>query len=68
VDRELLLAYKESPQGQIVHVGINEAGATAAFTAAGTSYSTHGEPLIPVYIFYSMFGFQRTGDALWAAG
>ncbi|WP_417562475.1 pyruvate dehydrogenase (acetyl-transferring), homodimeric type [Microbacterium sp.] len=68
VDRELLLAYKESPQGQIMHVGINEAGAMAAFTATGTSYSTHGQPLIPVYIFYSMFGFQRTGDANWAAG
>ncbi|MDZ5144062.1 pyruvate dehydrogenase (acetyl-transferring), homodimeric type [Microbacterium testaceum] len=68
VDRELLLAYKESPQGQIVHVGINEAGALAAFTAAGTAYSTHGQPLIPVYVFYSMFGFQRTGDAQWAAG
>ena len=68
VDRELLLAYKESPQGQIIHVGINEAGAVAAFTATGTSYSTHGEPLIPVYVFYSMFGFQRTGDAQWAAG
>jgi len=68
VDRDLLLAYKESPQGQIVHVGINEAGAVAAFTAAGTSYATHGEPLIPVYVFYSMFGFQRTGDAFWAAG
>jgi len=68
VDRELLLAYKESPQGQIVHVGINEAGAVAAFTAIGTSYSTEGEPLIPIYVFYSMFGFQRTGDAIWAAG
>jgi pyruvate dehydrogenase E1 component len=68
VDREQLLAYKESAQGQIVHVGINEAGAFAAFTAAGTSYSTHGEALIPVYVFYSMFGFQRTGDAMWAAG
>ncbi|MCU1513077.1 MAG: aceE, partial [Microbacteriaceae bacterium] len=68
VDREQLLAYKESPQGQIVHVGINEAGGFAAFTAAGTSYATHGEPLIPVYVFYSMFGFQRTGDAMWAAG
>jgi pyruvate dehydrogenase E1 component len=68
VDRELLLAYKESPQGQLVHVGINEAGASAAFTALGTTYSTQGEPLIPVYVFYSMFGFQRTGDALWAAG
>lgn len=68
VDRELLLAYKESPQGQLVHVGINEAGAFAAFTAIGTSYSTQGEPLIPIYVFYSMFGFQRTGDAMWAAG
>ncbi|MGN6501393.1 MAG: transketolase-like TK C-terminal-containing protein, partial [Pseudolysinimonas sp.] len=68
VDRDLLLAYKESPQGQIVHVGINEAGAFSAFTAAGTAYSTHGQPLIPVYVFYSMFGFQRTGDAMWAAG
>ena len=68
VDRELLLAYKESAQGQIIHVGINEAGAFASFTAAGTSYATHGEPLIPVYVFYSMFGFQRTGDAMWAAG
>ncbi|THG35137.1 pyruvate dehydrogenase (acetyl-transferring), homodimeric type [Glaciibacter flavus] len=68
VDRELLLAYKESPQGQILHVGINEAGAFAAFTNVGTSYSTQGEPLIPVYVFYSMFGFQRTGDAMWAAG
>ncbi|MDQ1513282.1 MAG: pyruvate dehydrogenase component, partial [Microbacteriaceae bacterium] len=68
VDRELLLAYKESPQGQIVHVGINEAGAVAAFTAMGTSYATQSEPLIPVYVFYSMFGFQRTGDAIWAAG
>ncbi len=68
VDRELLLAYKESPQGILLHVGINEAGAAAAFTAVGTSYSTQGQPLIPVYIFYSMFGFQRTADALWAAG
>ncbi|PJJ63302.1 pyruvate dehydrogenase (acetyl-transferring), homodimeric type [Compostimonas suwonensis] len=68
VDRELLLAYKESPQGTILHVGINEAGALAAFTNVGTSYATQGEPLIPVYVFYSMFGFQRTGDAIWAAG
>ena len=68
VDRELLLAYKESPQGVLLHVGINEAGAMAAFTAVGTSYSTQGQPLIPIYIFYSMFGFQRTGDAIWAAG
>ena len=68
VDRDLVLAYKESPQGQLIHPGINEAGAVAAFTAAGTSYATHDEPLIPVYVFYSMFGFQRTGDAFWAAG
>jgi pyruvate dehydrogenase E1 component len=68
VDHGQLLAYKESPQGQILHVGINEAGAMAAFTNVGTSYSTHGEPLIPIYVFYSMFGFQRTGDAMWAAG
>ena len=53
---------------QILHEGINEAGSTASFTAAGTSYATHGEPMIPIYIFYSMFGFQRTGDAFWAAG
>ncbi|MDO4241022.1 MAG: pyruvate dehydrogenase (acetyl-transferring), homodimeric type, partial [Microbacteriaceae bacterium] len=68
VDRDLLLAYKESEQGVLIHVGINEAGAAASFTAAGTSYATHGEPMIPIYIFYSMFGFQRTGDAFWAAG
>ena len=67
VDRELLLAYRESPQGQLMHVGINEAGAVSAFTATGTSYSTHGELTIPVYMFYSMFGFQRTGDGFWAA-
>ncbi|MEX5274875.1 pyruvate dehydrogenase (acetyl-transferring), homodimeric type [Kocuria sp. CPCC 205235] len=67
VDRELMLAYKESEQGVILHPGINEDGAVAAFTAAGTSYATQGEPMIPFYIFYSMFGFQRTGDVFWAA-
>ncbi|GHD13683.1 pyruvate dehydrogenase (acetyl-transferring), homodimeric type [Zhihengliuella salsuginis] len=67
VDRDLVLAYKESPQGQILHPGINEAGALGAFTGIGTAYATHGEPLIPVYVFYSMFGFQRTGDQFWAA-
>ncbi|WP_442907532.1 pyruvate dehydrogenase (acetyl-transferring), homodimeric type [Kineococcus sp. G2] len=67
VDRELMLAYKESEQGQILHVGINEGGSASAFTAAGSSYATHGEPMLPIYIFYSMFGFQRTGDNLWAA-
>ncbi len=68
VDSELLLSYKEAIDGQILHEGINEAGSVASFTAAGSSYSTHDEPMIPVYIFYSMFGFQRTGDAFWAAG
>ncbi|HEY6795376.1 MAG TPA: pyruvate dehydrogenase (acetyl-transferring), homodimeric type [Kineosporiaceae bacterium] len=67
VDRDLMLAYREAQTGQILHTGINEAGSAAAFTAAGTSYATHGEPMVPIYIFYSMFGFQRTGDAFWAA-
>ena len=67
VDAELMLAYKESEIGQILHEGINEAGSVGSFTAAGTSYATHNEPMIPIYIFYSMFGFQRTGDGLWAA-
>jgi len=65
VDRDLLLSYKESTQGQILHEGISEAGSTASLVAAGTSYATHGEAAIPVYIFYSMFGFQRTGDQFW---
>src|SRR5206468_11975799 len=64
VDANLMLAYKESEHGQLLHEGINEAGSTASFTAVGTSYATHGEPMIPIYIFYSMFGFQRTGDGL----
>ena len=68
VDRKLLLSYKESEQGQILHEGISEAGAMASTIAAGTSYATHGTPMIPVYIFYSMFGFQRTGDEMWALG
>jgi pyruvate dehydrogenase E1 component len=67
VDRDLMLSYKESTTGQILHEGINEAGSVASFTAAGTSYATQGEPMIPIYIFYSMFGFQRTGDGFWAA-
>ena len=65
VDRELLLSYKESKKGQILHEGITEAGSMASTIAAGTSYATHGEPMIPIYIFYSMFGFQRTGDQMW---
>ena len=66
VDRELFLSYKEAVDGQILHEGINEAGSAASFQAAGSSYSTHDEPMIPVYIFYSMFGFQRTADQFWA--
>jgi pyruvate dehydrogenase E1 component len=66
VDRKLLLTYKESAQGQMLHEGISEAGAVASATAAGSAYSTLGEPMIPFYIFYSMFGFQRTGDSIWA--
>ena len=58
----------EKTDGQILEEGITEAGAMADFTAAGTSYATHGEPMIPFYIFYSMFGFQRTGDFAWAFG
>lgn len=68
VDRELMLSYKESEIGQILHEGINEAGSVASWTAVATSYSTQDEPMIPIYIFYSMFGFQRTGDAFWLAG
>ncbi|HXL18374.1 MAG TPA: pyruvate dehydrogenase (acetyl-transferring), homodimeric type, partial [Streptosporangiaceae bacterium] len=66
VDRALLLSYKESERGQILHEGISEAGAMASTVAAGSAYATHGTPMIPIYIFYSMFGFQRTGDQMWA--
>ncbi|HEX4727228.1 MAG TPA: pyruvate dehydrogenase (acetyl-transferring), homodimeric type, partial [Jatrophihabitans sp.] len=65
VDRDMLLSYKESVTGQILHEGISEAGSTASLIAAGTSYATHAQPMIPFYIFYSMFGFQRTGDQFW---
>ena len=68
VDADMMLSYRESASGQLMHTGINEAGSTSLFQVAGTSYATHGEPMIPVYIFYSMFGFQRTGDQFWAAG
>ncbi|MDP4675298.1 MAG: pyruvate dehydrogenase (acetyl-transferring), homodimeric type [Candidatus Nanopelagicales bacterium] len=67
VDRDQMLSYIESETGQILHEGINEAGSVASFTAAGSAYATHGEPMIPIYVFYSMFGFQRTGDGFWAA-
>ncbi|WP_432891430.1 pyruvate dehydrogenase (acetyl-transferring), homodimeric type [Kribbella sp. CA-245084] len=68
VDRNLLLSWKESTAGQLLHEGISEAGAMGSVIAAGTAYATHGEPMIPFYIFYSMFGFQRTGDFMWAFG
>ncbi|HET7636142.1 MAG TPA: pyruvate dehydrogenase (acetyl-transferring), homodimeric type [Candidatus Limnocylindria bacterium] len=68
VDKELLLSYVEKADGQILEEGITEAGAMASFTAAGTSYAVHGEPMIPFFIYYSMFGFQRIGDLIWAAG
>ena len=68
VDSELVLKYREAIDGQVLEEGITEAGSAAGFQAAGTSYATHGFPVIPFYIFYSMFGFQRTGDQLWAAG
>jgi len=68
VDRALLLSYKESAKGQILHEGISESGAMGSTIAAGTAYATHATHMIPVYIFYSMFGFQRTGDQMWAFG
>jgi pyruvate dehydrogenase E1 component len=67
-DAEQLMFYKEDQNGQILQEGINEAGAMSSWIAAATSYSTHGVPMIPFYIFYSMFGFQRVGDLCWAAG
>jgi pyruvate dehydrogenase E1 component len=68
VDREMLLYYKEATDGQILEEGITEAGAISSFIAAGTAYSAHGVNTIPLFIFYSMFGFQRIGDLIWAAG
>jgi len=65
VDRTQLLQYKTARDGQLLHEGINELGCVCSTTAAGTSYATHGQPMIPFYIFYSMFGFQRSGDFLW---
>ena len=66
VDSDLVLSYREAKNGQVLEEGITEAGASASLQAAATAYATHGEPLIPFYIFYSMFGFQRTGDQFWA--
>jgi pyruvate dehydrogenase E1 component len=68
VDKDSLLYYKESNDGQILEEGINEAGAMSSFCVAGTAYANFGVPMIPFYIYYSMFGFQRIGDLVWAAG
>ena len=67
-DADQLMYYREDSKGQILQEGINEPGAMASFIAAGTSYSTSNMPMIPFYIYYSMFGFQRVGDLAWAAG
>ncbi|MDH4292706.1 MAG: alpha-ketoglutarate dehydrogenase [Betaproteobacteria bacterium] len=67
-DRDELLYYKEAQDGQILEEGINEAGAISSWIAAATSYSVHGTPMLPFYIFYSIFGFQRVGDLIWQAG
>jgi pyruvate dehydrogenase E1 component len=66
VDQEMFLYYKESQDGQILEEGITEAGSMASCTAAGTAYATHGVPMIPIFIYYSMFGYQRVGDLMWA--
>ena len=68
VDAKHLLAYREAKDGQILEEGITEAGSMGSFTAAGTSYATHSEPMVPFFIFYSMFGFQRIGDLIWSFG
>ncbi|MGH2909549.1 MAG: transketolase-like TK C-terminal-containing protein, partial [Solirubrobacteraceae bacterium] len=67
-DSEQLMFYKEDQTGQILEEGITEAGSTSSFVAAGTSYSTHATSMVPFYIYYSMFGYQRVGDLIWAAG
>ena len=68
VDRQNVMYYKEAKDGQIIEEGITEAGSMATFVAAGTSYATHGVPMIPMFIYYSMFGVQRVGDQFWLAG
>ncbi len=65
-DADMLLYYREEQDGQILEEGITEAGSMASFTAAGTAYSNYGVPTIPFYMYYSMFGFQRIGDMVWA--
>jgi pyruvate dehydrogenase E1 component len=68
VDSKLMLSYSEGKDGQILEEGISEAGGLSDFTAAATAYATWGQPMIPFFIFYSMFGFQRVGDLIWALG
>ncbi|MGH2703751.1 MAG: pyruvate dehydrogenase (acetyl-transferring), homodimeric type [Actinomycetota bacterium] len=68
VDASMLLSYREARDGQILEEGITEAGSMASATAAGTAYATHGEPMVPFFLFYSMFGFQRVGDLIWSFG
>jgi pyruvate dehydrogenase E1 component len=68
VDAETLMSYREDKKGQMLEEGINEAGAVCSWIAAATSYANHGISMVPFYIFYSMFGFQRVGDFIWAAG
>jgi pyruvate dehydrogenase E1 component len=68
VDAALMLSYRESEKGQILEEGITEAGSMADFTAAATAYTTWGQPMIPFFVFYSMFGFQRVGDLIWSFG
>jgi len=68
VDKESLLYYKEATNGQILEEGITEAGSMSSFIAAGTAYASHGINIIPFFVYYSMFGFQRIGDLMWAAG
>ena len=64
----MVLRYSEAQDGQLLEEGITEAGSMGSFTAAGTAYATFGEPMIPFYIYYSMFGYQRVGDLIWAFG
>lgn len=67
VDSDTMAKYKEATDGQILEEGITEAGSMSSFNAAGTAYASHGVNMIPFYIYYSMFGFQRIGDLIWAA-
>jgi len=68
VDAETLMSYREDRKGQMLEEGINEAGSTCSWIAAATSYANHGIAMVPFYVYYSMFGFQRVGDFIWAAG